>query len=189
MRNKTFQALTNHAWQLSDDIPLQATSSPSSLMTDWLVKNEVARQSRTGDECEISRTPLKTSHHFALNHLRNLCLKTLHAILPNRAWRLKNLCASLVQTKLSPLFCMMIWTLRPKSKFGRCTKRSRFSTTSQAVVCSRYGRQFSLMFINYERVLCMPTAYCRLKSAKRNILPKLSTDNVDKLGKKHLAPS
>jgi recombination associated protein RdgC len=33
--------------------PLQAQVSPSSLMTDWLVKNEVPASLETGDECEI----------------------------------------------------------------------------------------------------------------------------------------
>lgn len=33
--------------------PLQAQVSPSSLMTDWLVKNEVPTSLETGDECEI----------------------------------------------------------------------------------------------------------------------------------------
>ncbi|MBD5770167.1 recombination-associated protein RdgC [Marinomonas colpomeniae] len=33
--------------------PLQAQVAPSSLMTDWLVKNEVPSSLETGDECEI----------------------------------------------------------------------------------------------------------------------------------------
>jgi recombination associated protein RdgC len=33
--------------------PLQAQVAPSSLMTDWLVKNEVPASLETGDECEI----------------------------------------------------------------------------------------------------------------------------------------
>jgi recombination associated protein RdgC len=33
--------------------PLQAQVAPSSLMTDWLVKNEVPTSLETGDECEI----------------------------------------------------------------------------------------------------------------------------------------
>lgn len=34
-------------------MPLQAQVSPASLMTDWLVKNEVPASLETGDECEI----------------------------------------------------------------------------------------------------------------------------------------
>lgn len=34
-------------------VPLQAQVSPASLMTDWLIKNELPASLETGDECEI----------------------------------------------------------------------------------------------------------------------------------------
>lgn len=37
-------------------VPLQATVSPSSIMTDWLVKNDVPASLETGDEVEIQDT-------------------------------------------------------------------------------------------------------------------------------------